>query len=244
MVKPELSSPGRVLVVDDDMAVTEVVSRYLQREGYVVGVAADGREGLAAAGRLRPNLVVVDVMMPGMDGLTLLRHLRASDIPVILLTARSTEADRVTGLQCGADDYVVKPFSPRELVARVEAVLRRSSLVSAPADVATLSAGPIEVDVTGRRVEVRGATVAFTAREFDLLAFFMRNPGRAFRRDELLERVWGYTIGDTSTVTVHVRHVREKIEEDPSRPTMLSTVWSVGYRFDPPVVGRPQAAND
>lgn len=241
MVRAGPPSPARALIVDDDSAVIEVVCRYLQREGYVVGVAADGREGLAAAGRFRPDLVVVDLMMPGMDGLTLLRHLRTTDIPVILLTARSTEADRVAGLQGGADDYVVKPFSPRELVARVEAVLRRSSFVSLPSEDVVLTGGPIEIDVVGRRVEVRGETVQFTAREFDLLAFFLRNPGRAFRRDELLEQVWGYTIGDTSTVTVHVRHVREKIEEDASRPTMLSTVWSVGYRFDPPAVGRPAA---
>ncbi len=241
MVRAGPPSPARVLIVDDDSAVTEVVCRYLQREGYVVGVAADGREGLAAAGRFRPDLVVVDLMMPGMDGLTLLRHLRTTDIPVILLTARSTEADRVAGLQGGADDYVVKPFSPRELVARVEAVLRRSSFVSLPSEDVVLTGGPIEIDVVGRRVKVRDETVQFTAREFDLLAFFLRNPGRAFRRDELLEQVWGYTIGDTSTVTVHVRHVREKIEEDASRPTMLSTVWSVGYRFDPPAVGRPAA---
>jgi DNA-binding response OmpR family regulator len=229
----ELSCPGRVLIVDDDTTVTEVMCAYLQREGYLVATASDGHEGLDAAGRLRPDLVVTDVMMPGMDGLTLLRQLRALEVPVILLTARSTETDRVTGLESGADDYVVKPFSPRELVARVAAVLRRSSAAVRTED-ARLSAGPIEVDLAGRRVEVRGEAVGFTAREFDLLAFFMRNPGQAFRRDELLERVWGYTIGDKSTVTVHVRHVREKIEEDPGRPTMLVTVWSVGYRFDLP----------
>ena len=235
----ELSCPGRVLIVDDDVTVTEVVCAYLQREGYLVAAAADGQEGLDVAGRLRPDLVVADVMMPGMDGLTLLRSLRVHEIPVILLTARSTEADRLTGLESGADDYVVKPFSPRELVARVAAVLRRSSVTGLrPAD-ARLSAGPIEVDLAGRRVEVRGEMVPFTAREFDLLVFFMRNPGRAFRLDELLERVWGYTIGDKSTVTVHVRHVREKIEEDPRRPTMLCTVWSVGYRFDPPPNHQP-----
>ncbi len=234
MTLTEDRCPGRVLIVDDDTTVTEVVCGYLQREGYVVAAATDGQEGLATVARFRPDLVVVDVMMPGMDGVTLLKHLRASDVPVILLTARSTEADRVAGLQLGADDYVVKPFSPRELVARVTAVLRRSSAVPLrPAEV-TLSAGPVELDAAARRVKVRGEVVAFTAREFDLLWFFLRHPGQAFRRDELLERVWGYTIGDQSTVTVHVRHVREKIEEDPSHPTMLTTVWSVGYRFDPP----------
>ncbi len=225
---------GRVLVVDDDVTVNEVVCAYLQRDGYAVAAAVDGREGLATAARFHPDLVVVDVMMPGMDGLALLRHLRAADIPVILLTARSTEADRVSGLQLGADDYVVKPFSPRELVARVGSVLRRAALVPGRPEDAALVAGPIRIDVVGRRVTVRGRPVAFTAREFDLLAFFVRNPGHAFGRDELLERVWGYSIGDRSTVTVHVRHVREKIEADPSQPAMLVTVWSVGYRFDPP----------
>ena len=228
----ELLCRGRVLVVDDDVTVNEVVCAYLQRDGYAVATAADGREGKAAAADFHPDLVVVDVMMPGMDGLALLRHLRARDIPVILLTARSTEADRVSGLQLGADDYVVKPFSPRELVARVGAVLRRA--VPERQDDSALVAGPIELDVVGRRVTVRGRPVAFTAREFDLLTFLVRNPGQAFGRKELLERVWGYSIGDTSTVTVHVRHLREKIEVDPSKPAMLATVWSVGYRFDPP----------
>jgi DNA-binding response OmpR family regulator len=222
-----------VLVVDDDTTVNEVVCSYLQRDGYAVAAAADGREGVAAAARFRPDLVVVDVMMPGMDGLALLRHLRAGGIPVILLTARSTEADRLSGLELGADDYVVKPFSPRELVARVGAVLRRASIVPGRHEEPALVAGPIAIDVVGRRVTVRGRPVTFTAREFDLLAFFVRNPGQAFGRGELLERVWGYSIGDTSTVTVHVRHVREKIEADPSQPSMLVTVWSVGYRFDP-----------
>jgi DNA-binding response OmpR family regulator len=169
-----------------------------------------------------------------MDGLALLRHLRVREIPVILLTARSTEADRVGGLQLGADDYVVKPFSPRELVARVGAVLRRASIVPGRAEDAVLVGGSIEIDVVGRRVTIRGRPVVLTAREFDLLAFFVRNPAHAFGRDELLEKVWGYSIGDKSTVTVHVRHLREKIEVDPSRPVILVTVWSVGYRFDPP----------
>jgi DNA-binding response OmpR family regulator len=234
MTTGELLCRGRVLVVDDDVTVNEVVCAYLQRDGYAVAAAVDGREGVAAAARFRPDLVVVDVMMPGMDGLALLRHLRAREIPVILLTARSTEADRVGGLQLGADDYVVKPFSPRELVARVGAVLRRASIVPGRAEDAVLVGGSIEIDVVGRRVTIRGRPVVLTAREFDLLAFFVRNPTHAFGRDELLEKVWGYSIGDKSTVTVHVRHLREKIEVDPSRPVILVTVWSVGYRFDPP----------
>ena len=226
---------ARVLVVDDDATVAEVAARYLQREGYATAVAADGPGALARAEAWRPDVVVLDRMLPGMDGTEVLRRLRErTEVAVILLTALAAEADRVAGLDLGADDYVTKPFSPRELTARVRAVLRRRQ-PAAPAERARrLRAGPLELDPQARRLWVRGAEVPTTAREFDLLAFFVRHPGQAFRRDELLERVWGWTIGDTSTVTVHVRHLREKVEEDPSSPTLLSTVWSVGYRFDPP----------
>ena len=226
--------PRRVLVVDDDATVAEVAARYLQREGYATAVAADGPSALARAEALRPDLVVLDRMLPGMDGTEVLRRLRERmEVAVILLTAQTAEADRVAGLDLGADDYVTKPFSPRELVARVRAVLRRGHPASPELD-RHLRAGPLELDLPARRLWVRGAEAPTTAREFDLLAFLVRHPGETFRREELLERVWGWTIGDTSTVTVHVRHLREKVEEDPSSPVLIKTVWSVGYRFDPP----------
>ncbi|WP_333740174.1 response regulator transcription factor [Streptomyces sp. IBSBF 2806] len=227
----------RVLVVDDDPTVSEVVAGYLDRAGFAVDVAADGPTAVAQAARRKPDLVVLDLMLPGMDGLEVCRRIRATaPLPVIMLTARGDEEDRILGLEVGADDYVTKPFSPRELVLRVESVLRRSGAPTAPAGAAEpwLRSGPLALDPTARRVIRDGVELALTIREFDLLEFFIRHPGRATSREQLMQRVWGWEFGDLSTVTVHVRRLREKVEDDPARPRLISTVWGVGYRFDPP----------
>lgn len=228
----------RVLVVEDDATVAEVVMRYLEREGFEVETVGDGLVALDRARAALPDVVVLDLMLPGLDGLEVCRRLRAvAPIPVIMLTALGEESDRVLGLELGADDYVTKPFSPRELTARVKSVLRRAAGPLAAATVAgepeVLVAGNLEVDTSARDVRVAGSLAALTAREFELLVFLMRRPRRVFRREELLEHVWGYTYGDTSTVTVHIRRLREKVEADPSAPVHLQTVWGVGYRFDP-----------
>ena len=225
----------RILVVDDDRTVADVVSRYLQREGFDVEVETDGPGALERALASPPDLVVLDVMLPGMDGLEVFEGIRAAaPVPIIFLTARGAEEERIGGLELGADDYLAKPFSPRELTARVKSVLRRSQspLAPVPEEPRILETGDLHVDLPAREVRLRGEPVTLTVREFDLLAFLMTHPNRVFRRDELLEHVWGYTFGDTSTVTVHVRRVREKIEDDPSRPIHIKTVWGVGYRFE------------
>jgi two-component system, OmpR family, response regulator ResD len=234
-----VTGPDRILLVDDDATVTEVVTRYLEREGFSVTAAADGDAALALAAAAPPDLVVLDLMLPGIDGLEVCRRLRReAPVPVVMLTARGDENDRIAGLELGADDYVTKPFSPRELTARVKAVLRRAQ-GSLPADPGApgadpvLRAGPLAVDTSARQVHLGDREVALTAREFELLAFLMRHPRRAFKREELFEQVWGWTYGDTATVTVHVRRLREKIEADPARPQLLVTVWGVGYRFEP-----------
>jgi DNA-binding response OmpR family regulator len=221
----------RVLVVDDDPTVSDVVRRYLERAGVDVTLAGDGPGALAAFGSDRPDLVVLDLMLPGIDGLEVCRRMRADDpeVPIVMLTALGEEADRVAGLELGADDYVTKPFSPRELVLRVQSVLRRA--VRPPAVPETLTDGDLEVDVARRVARRAGTELALTVREFDLLVFLMRNPGRAFTREQLLEAVWGWTFGDQSTVTVHVRRLREKVEDDPADPKRIVTVWGVGYRY-------------
>ncbi|MGE0228819.1 MAG: response regulator transcription factor [Dehalococcoidia bacterium] len=227
----------RILVVEDEDMVAEVVERYLRRDGYEVEVAHDGNAGLAAYRRLAPDLVVLDVMLPGIDGLEVCQRIREDGAtPVILLTARDGEADKINGLGLGADDYVTKPFSPRELVARVEAVLRRAA---APARVngsgarGSLRFGDLEVDPVKRTVLLRGEPVALTAREFDLLAYLAEHPGRVFSREQLMDAIWDEDFeGDAGTVTVHVRRLRTKIEQDPSRPVFLRTVWGVGYKFE------------
>ncbi|MEU6248820.1 response regulator transcription factor [Glycomyces sp. NPDC047010] len=221
----------RVLVVDDDPALAEVVARYLRRDGFDVDYAADGATGLDRALATLPDLVVLDLMMPGLDGFEVCRRLReATAIPVVMLTARGEETDRITGLDLGADDYVTKPFSPGELAARVRAVLRRT----APKDPApaVLTGGGVAVDTVAHRATRGGEPLDLTAKEYDLLVCFLTSPGRAFRREELLETVWGWSIGDTSTVTVHVRRLREKIEDDASAPRHLTTVRGVGYRWE------------
>jgi DNA-binding response OmpR family regulator len=221
----------KILVVDDDPTVREVVLSYLKAEQYDVAEAADGETALAMVGNDRPDLVVLDVMLPGVDGLEVCRRVRATtDLPIIMLTALGAESDRVIGLEIGADDYVAKPFSPRELVLRIASVLRRAGESSA-SDPSVLSDGDLVLDGPSRQATRGGAPIALTSREFELLRFFMANPGVAFTRVELLERVWGWSFGDQSTVTVHVRRLREKVEDDPTTPTRLLTVWGVGYRW-------------
>ena len=222
-----------VLVVDDEPIVREVVVRYLEREGYRTLEAADGDRARELVEQRELHLVVLDLMLPGTDGLALCRWIRSrSDLPVIMLTARGEEADRIVGLELGADDYVTKPFSPRELAARVRTVLRRSD--THPAREERLTFGELELDPSAREVTRAGETLQLTAREFDLLHFLASNPRHVFSRDQLMDRVWGYSAAlDTGTVTVHIRHQREKIEADPSRPRFLQTVWGAGYRFAP-----------
>jgi DNA-binding response OmpR family regulator len=220
-----------VLVVDDEPIVREVVVRYLAREGHKTLEAADGNAARGTIERSEPDLVVLDVMLPGTDGLELCRWIRArSELPVIMLTARGEEADRIVGLELGADDYVTKPFSPRELAARVRSVLRRS----APAEQAVerFTFGDIELERATRETRKSGIEVRLTAKEFDLLWFLASHPRRVFSRDQLMASVWGYTAAlDTGTVTVHVRRLREKVEDDPSKPKYLETVWGIGYRL-------------
>ncbi len=224
----------RILVVDDDKTVAEVVCRYLEREGFSVEWVADGRTAVDRALADPPDLMVLDLMLPKVDGLEVCRRVRAmGPVPVIMLTARTDEGHRVTGLDLGADDYVTKPFSPRELVSRVKAVLRRTGVSAGSNEPMLLESDGLVVDVPAREAKVDGEVVSLTSREFELLVHLMRHPRRAFRREELLERVWGYTVGDTSTVTVHVRRLREKIEADPTKPRWIATVWGVGYRFEP-----------
>ncbi len=223
-----------ILVVDDEPSIREVVSIYLERAGYRVVAVGDGQAALEALEKQTPDLVVLDLMLPTVDGLEITRQLRAlGDTPIIMLTARRTEMDRILGLELGADDYVVKPFSPRELVSRVKAVLRRARPVSAPGERA-LEFDGLHVDPQTRLVQIAGQETALTAKEFDLLWVLARHPRQVFNREQLLDLVWGLTeYVDPSTVTVHVRRLREKIEADPSQPRYIQTVWGVGYKFEP-----------
>jgi DNA-binding response OmpR family regulator len=224
---------ARVLVVDDDPTVREVVVSYLKAAQHDVVEAGDG-ESVPTIVRDSPiDLVVLDLMLPGIDGLEVCRRLRAtSDVPVIMLTALGSETDRVVGLERGADDYVTKPFSPRELVLRVESVLRRAGERTGPAQ-GRLEDGDLVVDLGRHEATSNGRPLALTAREYDLLRFLMAHPGTAFSREDLLQQVWGWSFGDHSTVTVHVRRLREKIERHPTMPERLVTVWGVGYRWEP-----------
>ena len=232
-----MMSAGRILVVDDESIVREVVERYLAREGYVVQVAPDGETALRLAHEHMPDLVVLDLMLPHVDGLEVCRRLRASGaVPIIMLTAKGEEADKVLGLGLGADDYLAKPFSPRELVARVQAVLRRVQGTSLGAHVAPglMRFADLVINPRARSVEAQGRLVELTPKEFDLLAFLASRPGQVFTREQLLDNVWHYSYaGDASTVTVHVRRLRERVEADPMRPRHLKTVWGVGYKFEP-----------
>jgi DNA-binding response OmpR family regulator len=238
--KPQSAAPAAktatVLVVDDEPTIVEIVGRYMERAGFETYTAADGYRALDAATEHRPDLVVLDVMLPGIDGIEVMERLQEREGPpiaVILLTARGEESDRLVGLRHGADDYVVKPFSPAELVARVEAVLRRTA-PARPEDQPPIVHGPLRVEPASRRVFLDGEEIMLTMREFDLLAFFAENPGRVFSRDQLMESVWGEPwFDDTSTVTVHVRRLRAKLDDDPAEPRFIETVWGVGYRFKP-----------
>jgi DNA-binding response OmpR family regulator len=224
-----------VLVVDDDPTVSDVVRRYLEQDGCRVRLAADGADALVAVAEQQPDLVVLDIMMPGIDGLEVCRRLRRllPGLPIVMLTALGEEADRVVGLEVGADDYVTKPFSPRELSLRIRSVLRRSVPTPGVPDETVLRDGDLAVDTGRRTARVGGAPLSLTIREFDLLAFLLRHPARTWSRPELLDRVWGWQFGDQSTVTVHVRRLREKIEPDPAQPRRIVTVWGVGYRYEP-----------
>ncbi|HEY3613897.1 MAG TPA: response regulator transcription factor [Gaiellales bacterium] len=225
-----MESARTVLVVDDEPTVRDIVGQYLGRDGFRVVATGDGREVMGLVELEAPDLIVLDVMLPGIGGLELCRAIRSRKaIPVILLTARGEETDRIVGLEIGADDYVTKPFSPRELVARVRAVLRRSVDGTAPE---MLVLGDLEIDLPAREVRVGGRDVRLAAREFDLLAFLARNPRRVFTREQIMQSVWGYTAAiDTGTLSVHVRRLREKIEDDPRVPKRIETVWNVGYRL-------------
>jgi DNA-binding response OmpR family regulator len=227
-----------VLVVDDDESVGDVVAAYLERAGMEVRRATDGIDALEAAAAERPDIVVLDLMLPGVDGLEVCRRLRRRQpgIPIVMLTARGEEDDRIRGLEVGADDYVTKPFSPRELVLRVQSVLRRASSDESAAPAAGLPEssvdGDLVIDRRARRVTLDGRELTLTAREFDLLSWLVAHPGDAVRRDDLMREVWGWDFGDPSTVTVHVSRLRDKIERDPASPRRLVTVFGVGYRWD------------
>ena len=237
MVTAQVSATHRVrrlLIVDDDRTVADVVSVYLTNAGYAVARAEDGATALEQSAAELPDLVVLDLMLPGVSGLEVCRRLRAlGPVPIIMLTARSGEEDRIVGLECGADDYVTKPFSPRELVARVDAVLRRVGTHVAQEMAPSIADGDLLIDTAAREVRLHGRPISLTGREYDLLAFLARNPRTAFSRELLLQRVWDWSFGDVSTVTVHIRRLREKIEEDPATPKRLVTVWGTGYRYEP-----------
>jgi len=228
---------ARILVVEDDLTVAEVVVDYLRHAGLETQHAVDGQAALEIAAGWQPDLVVLHLMLPGASGLEVCRRLREerdeqAPLPVIMLTALGEESDRVLGLESGADDYVTKPFSPRELTLRVQAVLRRARAGDAAATPQPVRSGRLEVDVAARRARSDGRELDLTVREFDLLAFFVSHPGRAFTRTELLEQVWGWSFGDLSTITVYVRRLRDKVEREPASPAQLQTVWGVGYRWE------------
>jgi len=225
---------SQVLVVDDDETVASVVVSYLERAGHETRRVGDGQAALDAVASNPPDLMVLDLMLPEVDGLEVCRRVRKThaDLPIIMLTALGEAEDRIAGLEVGADDYVTKPFSPRELVLRIDTVLRRSAMTPQPA--AKLIAGSLTVEPAARRATRDGAELALTMRELDLLAFLMAHPGTAFNREQLMREVWGWTFGDQSTVTVHVRRLREKIEDDPTNPKLIQTVWGIGYRLELP----------
>jgi DNA-binding response OmpR family regulator len=225
----------KILVVEDEPSIREVVALYLERAGFIAACVEDGKAALAVIEKDPPDLVIMDLMLPGIDGMTLTQYLRErGDTPIIMLTARRDEADRIAGLEMGADDYVVKPFSPQELVSRVRAVLRRTHGASLQAGTKPVEFDNLQIDPSTRVVQVNGKEVELTAKEFDLLHYLASHPRQVFNRDQLLDRVWGMVeYIDPSTVTVHVRRLREKIENDPSEPIWIQTVWGVGYKFEP-----------
>jgi len=224
-----------IAIVEDEPNISEVVSLYLKRAGYTVSSYADGLAAADAFANQLPDLVILDVMLPGMNGFTLTRNLRdRSDVPIILLTSRREEADRIAGLELGADDYVVKPFSPQELVSRVRAVLRRGRAITEPTTDSAVTFGDLSINPQTRLVTLAGQEIVLTAKEFDMLYHLARHPRQVFTRDQLLESIWGMVeFIDPGTVTVHIRRLREKIEKDPAAPARLITVWGVGYKFEP-----------
>ncbi len=225
---------SRILVVDDDRTLADVVVGYLARAGHQVDSVGNGRAALERVATDAPDLMVLDLMLPEVDGLEVCRQVRGThpELPIVMLTALGEAEDRIAGLEVGADDYITKPFSPRELVLRVESVLRRVRPAAPPAVV--LTAGAITLDTEARVATRDGVELALTVRELDLLSFLMAHPGKAFNRGELMQQVWGWTYGDQSTVTVHVRRLREKVEKDPTNPTLIRTVWGIGYRLEQP----------
>jgi DNA-binding response OmpR family regulator len=228
--------PQCVLVIEDDPTTRDVLRRYLTRAGLDVVEADTGPGGLEAFARASADLVILDLMLPGIDGLDVCERIRrTSAVPIMIPTALGSESDRVVGLEQGADDYVVKPFSPREVTLRAQRLLQRSA--PRPTQAAPLVDGDLAIDLPARRATVAGRELVMTAREFDLLVFLVAHPNQAFRRSELLAQVWEWEFGDDSTVTVHVRRLREKVENDPSNPVRLQTVWGVGYRYVPVGVG-------
>lgn len=230
-----MTNGTKILVIEDEPSIAEIVNLYLRRAGYTVEVMQDGQAALDSLSAGLPDLVILDLMLPGLDGLSITRWLRdRSDVPIIMVTARREESDRIAGLEMGADDYVVKPFSPQELVSRVRAVLRRTRLSSEDNAEKPTTLGEITINPSTRMVNLRDQEIILTAREFDMLWLLIRHPRQVFTRDQLLERVWGISeYIDPGTVTVHVRRLREKIENDPSNPSHLLTVWGVGYKFEP-----------
>src|SRR5579871_6730883 len=236
MIPTAPTAQKRILVVDDESSIRDVLTRYLEREGYRVEVAADGPAALHATAHTAPDLIVLDLMLPGLDGLEVCHRLRAvSMVPIIMLTARDEEAEKLIGFTTGADDYITKPFSPAELVLRIKAVLRRVEVATAPAQQQsdTLRFDTLVISPAFRRVEVAGQVVDLTVKEFDLLHHLARHPGQVFTRSQLLTQIWDYDYyGDSSTVTVHISRLREKIENDPAHPCHIKTVWGVGYKFE------------
>ena len=228
--------PGRIMVVDDDTTIADVIGRYLARDGHQVEYARDGRTALRRITEEPPDLVILDLMLPGVDGLEVCRQLRAqSPIPVVMLTALGEETDRVVGFESGADDYVTKPCSPRELALRVRSVLRRTRGVGLQGipSLGVIGDGILRVDLGAHEARLAGSLLTLTSREYDLLVFLVSHPRQAFTREQLLAQVWDWSFGDTSTVTVHVRRLREKLERDPQLPRRIVTVWGVGYRYEP-----------
>ena len=226
---------ARILVVEDETSIADVVARYLRRDGHEVETVADGTTAIERFEQNRPELIVLDLMLPGLDGQEVLRRVRAvSDTPVVILTAKGEEIDRLLGFGLGADDYVTKPFSPRELAARVQAVLRRASQERQATAGSGIRVGDLLIDGATREVERAGEPIPMTAREFDLMYFLAQHPGQVFSRDQLIDAVWDYhAISEAGTVTVHIRRIRAKLEPDPSRPRYLKTVWGVGYKLEP-----------
>ena len=228
-----MTTNSYILVVDDEDTIREVVRRYLEREGFSVKEARDGYEALDIIGLAPPTLIVLDLMLPGIDGLTLTQHLRQDhQIPIIMLTAKGESSDRIRGLDLGADDYITKPFNPQEVVSRVRAVLRRTGSTPEPISPQPIQVGRLDIDPIARNLDVDGQSISLTAKEFDLLLYFAQHPQQVFTRSQLLAHIWGDELYiDPSTVTVHIRRLREKIEVNPSQPQYIHTVWGVGYKF-------------